>query len=155
CPFSTELPAGDRQHMLGRLNGLFRGVFACESWTLSQSYYFGRVNDNRAHRVEIVEGIPIDRCDELDKIWLSKPDTQRARGNCNGPFQSGLLDEDALLNAIVSGASYHQSCVRLVGKWAQQGVPFLDAQRRLVAAFDQIKASGRDARWQQRRNDVP
>ena len=28
---------------MSSLNGLFGGVFAFESWSLSQSYYFGRV----------------------------------------------------------------------------------------------------------------
>jgi hypothetical protein len=54
---------------------------------------------------------------------------------------------------IVDGESYHTSCIRLVGKWAQQGVAFLDAQQRLYAAFDAV--ANRDARWQARRDDVP
>src|SRR5262249_17896105 len=72
-----------------------------------------------------------------------------------GEFYSGPADEYALIDAIVSGKSYHQSCVRIVGKWAQQRVPFLDAQNRLFEAFDRVEAFGRDARWQQRRDDVP
>ena len=141
--------------MLGRLNGLFRGVLAEESWTLSQAYYFGSVNDNPAHLVEVIEGAAIDQLDELDEIWLGKRDTHSRRANGNGDFRSGPLDEDALLAAIINGESYHVSCTRLLGKWAQQGVPFLDAMARLNAAFDQVEAFGRDARWQQRRDDVP
>jgi hypothetical protein len=79
CPFSTEQPPTRREQMLGRLNGLFRGVFACESWTLSQAYYFGAVNGSPAHRVEIIDGMPIDLCHELDGIWRGKPHTQRSR----------------------------------------------------------------------------
>jgi putative DNA primase/helicase len=155
CPYSTELSADRRQHMMGRLNGLFGGVFAVESWTLSQSYYFGAVNGNAAQRVEIVEGIPIDRCDELDEIWKGKADTIDRRGKGNGNFGSGPADEDALLSAIVSGESYHVASTRLIGKWAQQGVPFLDAQKQIEEAFDRVEAFGRDARWQKRRDDVP
>jgi putative DNA primase/helicase len=155
CPFSTELPPNRRSHMLGRLNGLFRGVFAAESWTLSQAFYFGAVNGNPAHRVEIVEGIQIDKLDELDEIWLGKPDTIAKRGNGGGNnFDSGRVHEDALLAAIVNGESYHISCTRLVGKWAQQGVPVLDARKRLLDAFEQVDSFGRDARWQQRRDDL-
>jgi putative DNA primase/helicase len=149
CPFSTELPPDRRGHMLGRLNGLFHGVFAAESWTLSQAYYFGAVNDNPAHLVDVVKGTPIDQCDELDELWQGKPDTKG-----NGNFASGPADEYALLSAIVSGENYHVASTRLVGKWAQQGVPFLDAQKRLFDAFDQVDAFARDARWQQRRDDV-
>ncbi|HEY1430414.1 MAG TPA: phage/plasmid primase, P4 family [Stellaceae bacterium] len=155
CPFSCELPPDRRQHMIGRLNGLFLGAFACESWTLSQAYYFGAVANNPEHRVEVVDGTPIDLCDELDRIWLGKPDTLDKRGNGNGQFQSGPVDEAALLREVVSGASYHQSCIRLAGLWARQGVAFLDAQKRLYAAFDGVEAFARDARWHHRRDDVP
>jgi len=34
CPFSCELSPNQRHHMMGRLNGLFDGVFSHESWTL-------------------------------------------------------------------------------------------------------------------------
>jgi hypothetical protein len=33
CPFSEALTPGLRSHMMDRLNGLFKGVFAAESWT--------------------------------------------------------------------------------------------------------------------------
>jgi hypothetical protein len=154
CPFSSELSPDRRQHMMGRLNGLFRGLFAVESWTLSQAYFFGAVNGNPAHRVETVEGAPIDLCDELDKIWRGKPDTAKPQSG-NSHFEKGPVDENALLAAIINGESYHASCTRLAGKWAQESVPFLDAQQRLYDAFERVDAFGRDARWQQRRDDVP
>ena len=73
CPFSTELPPEQRTRMLARLNGLFDGAFAGESWTLSQSYYYGAVNQNPAHRAIVVEGRPIDQLDLLDGISIGKP----------------------------------------------------------------------------------
>jgi hypothetical protein len=155
CPFSTELPPGDRDRMMGRLNGLFGGVLGAESWTLSQSYYYGSVDHNPAHQVAVIEGMPIDRCDELDEIWLGKPDTLNREPGGNGQFRSGPLDETALRNAIISGAAYHESCIRLVGRWAQQRVAFLDAQKRLLECFDDVFPAERDERWKQRRDDVP
>jgi putative DNA primase/helicase len=75
CPFSKGLAPDRHYHMVSRLNGLLGGVLARESWTLSQSYYFGSVNCNPAHRVEIVDGMQaIDQCDELDEIALGKLD---------------------------------------------------------------------------------
>lgn len=35
CPLSEDMPPDRRSPLMGRLNGLFRGVFARESWTLS------------------------------------------------------------------------------------------------------------------------
>ena len=37
CPLSDGMPPSRRTHMMGRLNGLFGGIFAGESWTLSKS----------------------------------------------------------------------------------------------------------------------
>jgi Primase C terminal 2 (PriCT-2) len=64
CPTSRDLPPEERAKLLARLNGIFGGVFAPESFTLSQSYYYGSVNNNVEHRAAIVEGDCIDlRCD--------------------------------------------------------------------------------------------
>src|SRR5262249_38598909 len=84
CPFSTELPPLHRKQMMGRLNGVFCNIFAVESWTLSQSYYFGAVRGNTGHRVEVIEGTRIDQLDELDEIWCGKPDTIEKRGYGDG-----------------------------------------------------------------------
>jgi hypothetical protein len=65
CPLSTEYPPDQRDLFMGRLNGLFDGIFADESWILSQSYYYGSVNGNPAHRVELIDGTPIDQHPEL------------------------------------------------------------------------------------------
>jgi hypothetical protein len=153
CPTSAELPPPQRAHLVDRLNGLYGGIFASESWTASQSYYYGRVGDNPDHRVEIIEGEAIDLLDELDLIARGKPNGEAGRHG-NGA-SGGPLDEAGLIEAIVSGEAYHSSCVRLVGKWAQAGVPFLDAQRRLEGIFDGVFPPDRDARWEQRRADIP
>jgi hypothetical protein len=155
CPFLRELPPAERAHMIGRLNGLFGGIFSAESWTLSQAYYYGSVNGNSDHRVETVDGTQfIDQCDELDEIWIGKPDTKQTGNGVEQP-RSGSLDEAALIENIISGEAYHVSCTRLLGRWAQQGVAFMDAQRRLLGYFDDVFPPDRDARWQQRRDDVP
>jgi hypothetical protein len=41
CPLSTELRPEHRDQMMARLNGIFVGVFAGESWVLSQAYHYG------------------------------------------------------------------------------------------------------------------
>lgn len=42
APCSAELPPEERYRLVARLNGLYSGIFAAESFTLSQSYYLGR-----------------------------------------------------------------------------------------------------------------
>ena len=68
CPLSTGMANDRRNHMLGRLNGAIIEIFARESWTLSQSYYFGSVANNPSHRVEIIDGHTIDQLDDLDEF---------------------------------------------------------------------------------------
>jgi hypothetical protein len=46
CPFSAELSPEQRTRMMGRLNGIFGGVFSGESFALSQSYFYGAAGDN-------------------------------------------------------------------------------------------------------------
>jgi RecA-family ATPase len=153
CPTSTGLPPEQREKMMGRLNGLFGGIFAGESWTLSQAYYYGSVNHNPSHEVHLVDGSPIDDHDDLDEIWLGKPATT-TRTTATGERIAGSVDEAALLADITSGASYHASAIRLLGKWARQGVPYMDARQRLLDAFDVVFPPDRDARWMARRGDV-
>ena len=76
CPLSRELPPEDRYRLVARLNGLYGGIFAAESFTLSQSYYFGKVAGAVEHRVEVLDGEPIDLLDELDEIAIGRPNGQ-------------------------------------------------------------------------------
>ncbi len=154
CPTSIELPPLERVGLLNRLNGLFRGIFATESWTLSQSYYFGCVDCNPAHQVEFVDGEPVDQLHDLDLIAIGKPNGAVANGASHG-LTPLPLDEAAIEEAIRTGEAYHVAAVRLLGKWAQRGIPFLDAQSKLCALFDDVFPPDRDDRWEARRCDVP
>jgi len=44
--------------------------------------------------------------------------------------------------------------VRLLGRWALQGVPMLEARQRLLDAFDAVFPPNRDDRWHARRDDI-
>jgi putative DNA primase/helicase len=153
CPTSKELAPDRREHLVGRLNGLFSGAFAAESWTRSQSYYFGSVGGNPSHKAEAIDGEPIDTLDELDEIWIGKPDTAPS-AKAGSTKNSGTADEVALLSEITGGTSYHTAAVRLLGKWALDNVPLMEARARLIAAFDGVFPPDRDARWKARRDDV-
>lgn len=85
CSFSCELPPIERDRMMGRLAGLFAAIgveFANESWTLSQSYFYGSVNGNPAHQVQHIDGMPLDLRDDLDATAIGKP--ERAHPNGSG-----------------------------------------------------------------------
>lgn len=46
CPLSTDRTPDTRERLLARMNGALGGVLSVESFTLSQSYYFGCVKKN-------------------------------------------------------------------------------------------------------------
>ena len=76
CPTSAALPPTQRAALVARLNGLFVGALAGESFTLSQSYFYGKLSGNSSHEVVTIEGRAIDLADELDAgaIGRQKPE---------------------------------------------------------------------------------
>jgi hypothetical protein len=154
CPTSAELPPDRRAHLVGRLNGLFAGILAVESFTLSQAYYFGRVNENPLHSAEWVDGRPIDLCDELDASWIGKPHAQSAVSAGAGAGHKGPLDVKAALREITEGKSYHPNFLRLAGHFARNGLPYVEARLTLMAAMDEVFPPDRDERWQSRKSEI-
>jgi hypothetical protein len=73
CPTSAPLQPDARAHLVARLNGLFVGALAAESFTLSQSYFFGSLTTSTAHQVVTIEGRFIDAADDLDAEAVGKP----------------------------------------------------------------------------------
>ena len=97
CPAPRGMAKEQRRHQLGRLNGAYRGIFSHKSWTLSQTYFFGSLGGNPNHRVEVVEGLPIDHLDELDQTWMGPPATAAKGVGGVGDETSGDAREDAEL----------------------------------------------------------
>jgi hypothetical protein len=153
CPTSEELLPVQRAQPLGRLNGVFGGIFSGESWTLSQAYYFGSVASNPDHRVELIDGTPVDLLDDLDAVWRGKPNTAAGK-TADGKPRQGPLDEAALLEVIRSGKSYHEAYIRLLGRWARGGVPVMETRQRLIDAMKTVPEAERDDRWQTRFDDI-
>lgn len=72
CPTSRPLPPGERERLIARVMGVLDGKLAAESFTLSQTYYYGAVAGQPAPHVELVEGRPVDLADNLDARALDK-----------------------------------------------------------------------------------
>jgi P4 family phage/plasmid primase-like protien len=73
CPTSKELPPEARGHLVARLNGILGGILAPESFTLSQSYFYGAIGRNPSHQAVNLPGKPIDEAEELDAGAIGKP----------------------------------------------------------------------------------
>ena len=63
-PLSQNHPPETREKFVARINGLFGGKLAPESFVLSQAYLYGSVN-NPDHRVEVIDGEFLDLRDDL------------------------------------------------------------------------------------------
>lgn len=82
APLSTGHAPGARSALLARVNGALGGVLAPESFTLSQSYYFGKVQGAREYKVLVTfddpeDGTCVDLLDELDAIAVVKRPSAR------------------------------------------------------------------------------
>lgn len=60
APLARPVEPAEREALCARLNGALGGILAPESFTPSQSYYFGAVNGRPMESV-LVEGQPLDR----------------------------------------------------------------------------------------------
>jgi len=153
CPLSQEMPPGRRDHFLGRLNGLLRGIFAGESWTLSQAYYYGSVNRNPSHRVEVIDGHAIDAHDDLDMIWLGES-AGPAQAAANGNASQDTRHDAELIRCIVTCEHLHVELVALSERYVARGIPsrvIADLLRGMMLSHPE---ASRDERWLDRYQDI-
>jgi hypothetical protein len=69
APASKRCSPEDHTLFMNRLNGIFDGGLAGESWSLSQGYYFGSVEGKPpAEARAVMTGKPIDLCTDLPEI---------------------------------------------------------------------------------------
>jgi hypothetical protein len=71
-PFSKDYPPTSRASMVGRINGLFNGSLAPESFVLSTSYHYGSVNHNPHHQAVVLDGGFLDLNDRLHGKSIDK-----------------------------------------------------------------------------------
>jgi hypothetical protein len=153
CPFSERRQPDRHEQMVARLNGLFHGALGAESFTLSQSYYYGHVVDDSGnpvaykkngagveeafpteYRVELIAGRPLDLCDELDSGAIGKSGRAKSDGGNGGDYTGEYTGEytklGELLRRAFSGESVHPSLTSIIGKMVHDG-----ASRKLVTDF--------------------
>jgi hypothetical protein len=72
APLSKNYPPTSHASMVGRLNGLFDGKLAPESFVLSTAYHYGSVNNNPHHCAVMVDGQFLDLMDRLHAGSIDK-----------------------------------------------------------------------------------
>jgi hypothetical protein len=153
APASREFQPPERARLLGRLNGLYRGVFARESWTLSQAYYYGSVNGNPAHRVEVVDGQPIDLLDELDVIWQGPPAAASARVAIGDGSEA--RDTAELMRRVLTGEGFHTELCALSARLTGGGASVAVSAEVLCGLMLWHPENARDERWRDRYRSIP
>jgi hypothetical protein len=158
APASREYPPTDRARLLGRLNGLYRGIFARESWTLSQAYYYGHVDDGAlGHRVEVVDGEPIDQLHDLDLIAIGPPTANVAGARSASDLANGAeARRDAeLVRRILTGDGYHSELTALAARYIGRGMDPRAAAETLRGLMLSHLPEARDDRWRDRIGSIP
>jgi hypothetical protein len=150
-PFSEEHAPEERTRFMERLNGIFDGNLASESFTLSQSYYGGNVSGKPPIETRLIEGRCIDRADDLDATALPKRSKRTEDGEA---VPGGKVDHDALTEAILSGENYHTSLYTLAASMFGKGEDAIAVSRRLYAVMDSIPEANRKPRWKAARGEI-
>jgi P4 family phage/plasmid primase-like protien len=115
-PFSKDYPPSSRASMVGRINGLFGGSLAPESFVLSTSYHYGSVNHNPHHQAVVLDGGFLDLNDRLHAGSIdqyghrvghkdfeqrkSKPAGPNDPGNAFSGYNPYPADKDELVAAL-------------------------------------------------------
>ena len=143
-PTSQQLPPAERGRLLARINGVLGGVASIESFTLSQSYYYGSVNNNPAHRAELIDGDYIDLRNDLDAGALGK----------QGKKKDARISDETYIAEIRSGAVYHTGLLTLSSRRAAAGWSGEQIEQMLQDLLNQSEGP-RDSRWQKTWDDIP
>jgi hypothetical protein len=112
-PFSEPMLPEKRAEYLGRANRILGGIATRESFTLSQSFYIGRVRGAQYVVIETI-GRTIDTALELEPLPFTG----------NSPKVETKIDsttDDELRAAFVRGEGRYQAMLKLSARWARQG----------------------------------
>jgi hypothetical protein len=90
CPLSVTADPADREGHCARVNGALGGILSPESFTRSQTYYFGAVDGQAPPEVHLVEGRAIDKATELPA--LGRPQIESPADDLEPLYPSDLWD---------------------------------------------------------------
>ena len=161
APTSQLLAPSFRVGLVARLNGILGGALAGESFTLSQPFHYGSVNNNPNHRVEVIDGDLIDLRNDLaagaifkDGSRVGEPVSTSPRGgNAKGGRSPSEPWEDLVIK-ILRGEPLHPSLLALSAKMVAAGMNGAAVENFLRGLMEK-SAAPRDARWQDRYDDIP
>lgn len=123
-PFSEPAPPEKRAEYLGRANRALGGIASRESFTLSQSFYIGRVR-GADYQVYEIAGRCIDLASDLEPQYYTG-------FKANGTHARDQTTDEQLRRNITEGHDRHQSCLSLSSRLAAKGMSADDIAAVLV-----------------------
>jgi hypothetical protein len=94
CPLSRSHAPDERESLCARLNGALGGALQGESFTLSQTYFYGSVAGQSAPMVVLVDGRELDLADELDTGAVGKDGKPYSPSTVQPDYEPIEDDED-------------------------------------------------------------
>ncbi len=118
-----------RAEYVGRANRILGGILTRESFTLSQSFYIGRV-EGAPYKTITVHGRPIDLATEFEPLYFA------GNGSAGAPATDPTTDAD-LRTAFARGEDRYQAMLKLSSRWAARGMDRDDIAEALYALLEE------------------
>ncbi len=129
-PLLDPAVPGEREALVGRANRILGGVASRESFTLSQSFYIGRVR-GVAYETESTDGRCIDQALHIEPLFHTS-------ATSSGETRRDLTTDTQLRAAFERGEDRYQAMLKLSARWAARGM----AEDDIAAALDALFADG-------------
>lgn len=127
APLSQAHTAADRRRMVAMLNDAVGGILSRESFTASQTYYYGRVQ-GVPYRVRHVQGEPVDLSLVLRETYPAEEKRPSVKPAVDA--ESIDLDREAALQAVTDETIEHLRSA--LGINPATGAPWIDASDYVV-----------------------
>lgn len=143
-PLSEPAIPEKRREYVGRANRALGGIATRESFTLSQSFYLGRVR-GAEYAVHDTQGRYIDMASDLEPLYYV--------GGVNDGESPRDATTDAELRATFErGHGRYEAMLKLSARWAIRGLPVDDIETSLLEllGFGSVNSDGIDLRTRAR-----
>lgn len=124
-PLSEPALPDKRREYVGRANRLLGGIASRESFTLSQSFYLGRVR-GAEYVVIDTQGRFIDLAADIDALY-------HVSQTSNGESARDATTDTQLRECFDNGAGRYEAMLKLSARWAARGMPADDIESNLLA----------------------
>lgn len=129
-PLSEPVQPTERARFVARANRALGGIASRESFTLSQSYYFGKVRGAKYVVLES-QGRCVDQAVDLEPLFFTG-------GTADPKTGRDTRSNQELLECFDRGEGRYEAMLKLTSRWAARGMAYDD----IVAAMHELLDKG-------------